>query len=459
MRQQIQSNKGFFSGIPLTYSVVACASILLLIWGLPDTIALRNICLILGAVLSSIYLFRSREIFFQKSAIPLGILFLLLVWVVIHACFFVNDTVQQFSELQSTWFRSACAMLLACATCLAIRERSWIMTIFPVAFFGMSLTVVSMYGFQSVLHGHFLEPNQFLTTYLFGGSKAGPAFFSIIDIAVGCAYLMYIFVSPSAKVSYMKLVAVLLLIATSLTASLVVNSKNGIGIGAILIFIFLGIISYQVLRNKAMKNRSWGIGLIAFFVIFLGSEIHLHREHASAGWNTLFSDIWISIHVDEYSQWRFRNQVTPAPLPLNSANIPVAGNTYERFSWMAEGLRLIPKHPLGYGTINKASFVGWLNSDGIENNLVNSTHSGWVDLGLAFGFPALLCTLIPIFAVLIMGIYRPDYSLWRLMSFWICLAILPAGLLQEITFKHTFEALLFLIAFSATSLIPNKKMT
>jgi len=129
----------------------------------------------------------------------------------------------------------------------------------------------------------------------------------------------------------------------------------------------------------------------------------------------------------------------------------VAANIYERYAWIAAGSREIIKHPMGYGLINHPSFPRWLKEDGIAFDGIGSTHSGWVDLGLAFGYPALFLSALPFLAILIIYIRSNVKIFYTNLAIWISLAIFMAGFVQEVTYKQTFEALVFFMTFSAAS--------
>ena len=86
---------------PLRYLIILSASVLLFVWGLPHTIALRNIVLSLGAIGSLYFLLRYRPFEFNRQALPLVLVYGLLLWVVAHYCFFSQEPQLQLIELKS----------------------------------------------------------------------------------------------------------------------------------------------------------------------------------------------------------------------------------------------------------------------------------------------------------------------------------------------------------------------
>lgn len=444
---------------PLRYLIVICASILLFVWGLPHTIALRNIALFLGAIGSLYFLVKYRPFKFNRQALPLVLVYGLLLWVVVHYCFFTQEPQLQLIELKSLWVRVFCGMLIATAMGVFIRQPSRINNLFILSFFGMSIAIVAVYLFNSYILDRLLTPNEFYV-FLFDRNKVGAAFFSTVDLALGCASLIYLFYAKNIRYAFVKSVGVILLMALSLSASVIANSKNGVGIGAILLAIFLITILVAILRNQPLHKRLHGTGLLGFAIVVFSMLIFIHGKSASPGWGNLFYDIQTAVQIDKYQAWRGPIASGGEPIPKNSLGIAVADNTYERYAWIAAGSREALRHPLGYGLINHPSFVRWLAKDGIAIDGQASTHSGWVDLALAFGLPAIAILFGCLLLILYQGLIKKNpIQFQEYLALWISLAVFLAGFVQEITFKHTLEALIFFITFSAACVIPlNQKI-
>ena len=438
----------------LRYLIIISASVLLFVWGLPHTIALRNIALSLGAMGSLYFLLRYRPFEFNRQAMPLLLVYGLLGWVVLHYCFFAQEPQLQLIELKSLWLRVFCGVLIATAMGIFIRQPFRINNLFILSFFGMSISIVAVYLFKSYQFERLLTPNEF-SVFLFDQNKVGAAFFSTVDLALGCASLSYLFHGRDVRNPLIKSIGIILLMALSLSASVIANSKNGVGIGVILLTIFVVTLLITVLRNKYPHKRLHGISLISFTIVVFGILILIHGKSTSPGWGNLFYDIETAIQIDKYQAWRGPIASGDEPIPKNSLGVPVAGNTYERYAWIVAGSREVLKHPLGYGLINDSSFVRWLAEDGVAIDGTASTHSGWVDLALAFGLPALLILYCCLFLILYQSlINKASVQFHEYLALWISIAVFFAGFVQEISFKHTFEALIFFITFSAASVTP-----
>ena len=113
----------------LGFALILLSSILLGIWAVKDTIALRNILLVCGAILASIYTanqFKNKSfkgLLMFRSSLPLLMLGIMFIWVVFHYLFLSRYPQEQLQELSSTWLRSLLAAFTAIGTAIAINKR------------------------------------------------------------------------------------------------------------------------------------------------------------------------------------------------------------------------------------------------------------------------------------------------------------------------------------------------
>lgn len=428
-------------------TIILSSVFILFIWGLPHTIFIRNILMVIGASFSAYYLWQNREIFFQKSALSICLVFSIILWVILHYLFLSNDPVSQLTELKSLWVRASMGMLIATACALLIQKKNPINQLFPIGFFGMSLIIILLYIYHSWQLNHLITPSEFLDKFVFDRKKVSTAFFSVVDIAVGCAFLSTLLFNQHQQFSYRISFTMLILMFISLSASLVANSKNGMAVGIILLSLFTLTLLKGIFLNQ-INHKKNAIIFTLILLIMLVTEIAIHKNSASPGWDSLIADIKVSIDIDQHKAWQGIE-----PLPKNSYGNEVPGNTYERFSWMAAGLRTLLNHPLGYGTINQASFPKLIAKDGLTIENTGSTHSGWLDFALAFGFPVIILAFSAIVINLKSALLIRQKPLWINLSIWISIGTLLGPIVQEVTNKHTFEALMFMLAFTSASII------
>lgn len=120
-------------------------SLLLSIWLMRETIALRNILLVSCSLLSFYYLYKNfQELFVKrkvhlKNWIPIILIGLLFIWVITHLIFFSYAPEKQFQELTSTWLRGLMACIVGFTLGLIInkyfRGFDWIMLALISGFF------------------------------------------------------------------------------------------------------------------------------------------------------------------------------------------------------------------------------------------------------------------------------------------------------------------------------------
>ena len=400
----------------------------------------------IGAVASLYFLFKYKPFVLDWNAAPLILMYCLPVWVLIHYCFFAQEPDLQWLEIKSLWVRVVAGMLIATAMGVLIRKPDRINSVFIFAFFGMSISIMSVYVFESFQLSRLLTPYEFYEKFLFDRNKINNAFFSVLGLAIGCASILYSYSSFRAKNYVVKSLVIFFLMTLCFSASVITDSKNGVGIGLILISIFLLNFLILLIRVKNQARKIYGTLLISILAVIFSLLFAIHKD-ASPGWETLFYDVQTAVQINQYQRWR-GPEASGEQYPKNNLGLDVSRNTYERFAFMTAGTRELMKHPLGYGLINHPSFPRWLKKDGINFDFQSSTHAGWVDFGLAFGFPAVLILFAAIFAVMIITFINKSYTDYLVI--WIVASIFILGFVQEITFKHTFEAAIFVISFCSS---------
>jgi hypothetical protein len=337
MGEKETSNKGFNQ---LGISLVFIGSVLLGIWATKDTIALRNILLVLGALLSLIYIaldFRLHHLASQltwKSCLPLILIGLMFAWVVFHYFFFSRYPELQIDELKSTWLRSFLAVILALGTGLAIGRKPnlihllWLgilasfLVLFyqyiPIAIAKKSLFAPDWYGpsyihlakINGVLMGTILIAG--LTGTLIDSARRGNSkttLFTSIYWFVGVFLAIYSYVY-------------------------IFMARNGIGLAALLLitWLIIGIAVYiriVIVKQTVRIPKLLLVSTLVLVANFLFGWLGLQHIKSAPGWSSLVDDVSIAVQIEKYPNWR-----DPAALgyPKKLDGTSVAANTYERAS-------------------------------------------------------------------------------------------------------------------------------
>ncbi|WP_129560403.1 hypothetical protein [Polynucleobacter hirudinilacicola] len=226
----------------------------------------------------------------------------------------------------------------------------------------------------------------------------------------------------------------------------IVDARNGIGLSTILYgfwFICATVILIQSqLKLPSLKN--WLVFLFATAGLLLILYFAFLQTKVNAGWSSLIDDAKIAVQIDRYPNWQNLAQMG---YPKREDGRVVTPNTYERVAWATAGSRAIIEYPLGVGVLSYPFAIHPSRPPNIQTGEGLSgiaTHSGWVELGLAFGVPALALifgALLLSFMNAIRGAYPAKMTILGLSILILCLYTVG-----EVAISHGLEILFFLLA-------------
>lgn len=427
----------------VSYISVTCVCMLLFIWVLPDTIALRNIILGLGAIAGIFLIHQNWNCFSRPSLklLPLYLVLGLFIWVLVHYTFFSLNRALELSEIKSLWLRAFGGVLMAAGVACALTKNRNLQKYFFFSLFFVPIINLTTYGYASFLKGTFIKPNDFVR-FLF--IKIETTYFGAIASAFAIANLLYMFIFNKQEKQYLKITFYLLGLALVLVSALVVGTKNGVAI-SIALCLFFGVVLMLDMLIHSRNISVVSIVVCLLVVLLTGLVWKGHKASAYEGWDTIFSDAKVAIQTDKYRQWQKGEHEFIRP--TNENGTLVVGNTYFRIAWATVGTKLIASYPLGYGSINR-SFVGLLDEAKIEHVHQGQVHSGWIDFGLAFGIPGLVLLFSAMICIIVLGLSRPSFL--NICSAMTCVALIPMGIIAEISYKQYFEATIFFVAMAAS---------
>ena len=414
------------------------------IWCIPNTIALRNILLLLGAI-NAVYLiisYRHQFSVINQKYLPLALLAGLYLWAVVHYQFFSLNPELELKELQSIWLRALAGSLMALALPLCLIGNRPLAVIFFIFLFSTPLINIFLYICACITSGYLITPQQYVGGFLF--KKIETVFFGSMATAIAAANLITIFTQKNRFQPVQTLSSGFWLfgIVICFISAVISNTKNGILIGLFVAFVAGGYSLVSAIRGKS--DRKIGAILALGLIVFSLGAWKIHDHFSTGGWNTLLTDVRTAIDVDNHSEWRAGN--FDVLLPLNEDGVVVSGSTYMRVAWSVVGIRLIKMYPFGFGSIND-SYHGLTNHSGLDPGKHGQTHSGWIDFGLAYGIPGLILLAGSLFCIIWLAF--PSPSVWQLQAFFIALTVFPLALIAEITWKQYFEAALFFVTYAA----------
>jgi hypothetical protein len=434
------------------------------IWAVKDTIALRNILLVSGTLFSIYYIVQEwryghlkEQCTFWKT-LPILLIGLAFVWVIAHYFFFSIDPVQQFQELGSTWLRAFMAFIVGLATGLALRRYPNRLNLLWLGIFVAFLVLFYQYIPRALAQNKLLVPDY--DHYLFH-LKINTVLMGMILIAGIDGALLDHVRAIQYRWSAMSLwYLAYWLVGTSLALwafVYIVDARNGIGLSTILYsFWFLCALVFFIqsqIRRLNLKSvlalviTGTGLSLIVYFA-FLQTTVN-------KGWHTLIDDVKISVQIDRYPHWQ-----NPAQMgyPKRDDGQVVTANTYERVAWATAGSRAILAYPQGVGVL-AYPFTKHPNAPpkmAVQGEIpVIATHSGWVELGLAFGIPMLGLIFSALLLIFIEAARHPYPARMTVLGF--VVLIMSLYTVGEITIQHGIEILFYLLTLLPALLVVKLK--
>ena len=423
--------------------VAYSATLLFFIIVLPNTIALRNTLLFLGGIFS-LYLIKSNSLFFHEDKSRLALLAFptfIFFWVIFHYQFFSLNPLDQWHEIKSLWMRSFLACFFGLGLAISISKYQELNKLLPFIFFSVPFINIIAYFYFSLQSGGFMPPASFLR-YIF--TKIEGTYYGSLACAFLCAYFFEFQRSGRGNDKKKDLTLLGLGLAVILVSNIITDTRNGALIwlsscGVMLLY------SLWLACFSVKKNIIINLMAVIVLLVFMTSWLCLNNRISQRTWDSGFiADVRAGLDIRSNPQW-LRGEGA-VPLPLNSKGDPVNSSTYHRVAWAVAGIHLIAEHPFGYGVI-KNSFTGLLDVSGVSHGGLGQTHSGWVDFGLAYGFPGVLLLLAWILSIVYIATKNIDGL--NILAASIAIIYIPLMLIAETAWKEYLEAEFFMLIFAS----------
>lgn len=457
-------------------SLILISSVLLGIWATVNTIALRNILLVLGAIVAISYWIewlRACQVKIKYVSwlkifnwLPLLLICLMFIWVIIHYLFFSQFPEKQWDELTSTWLRSLLAAMIGSATGQALqrnRNLAWLL------WFGLFISfLVLIYQYiPKVLAKHSLFATDFFGDYIywakFNGVLAGVILIAgLLGLSIDTLRAAITKTNPTQEpleivkkrkryTSLFFLYSISGMLIPIYSFVFIFDAKNGVGVTGILLIIWLFIGGIYLLMNILMRDKSinssiswgrWFVGYLLIVTVFAGFAI-LHAKN-NPGWETLIEDMAIAADIETNQHWK---NIAKMGYPKREDGQTVRGNTYERVAFGMAGAQVILHNPIGSGVFR--GMPQQTKFSNVDFGGAVYTHCAWIDFGLAFGLLGLL--LLPMCLIVILINAAVNQNLYYRASITsIGIGILVLYLVGEYGFQHGVEALFFIVALLST---------
>lgn len=426
-------------------------AILFGIWALPETILIRHVCLIMGALLGLYVIARNYRLLLTKQAAPIGLLFLLFCWALFQLLYLGTNPRLQFEEFAGIWKRTMLGFIFAVGFGLALagcngqgpgredRQRQY-RVVWGMIYFGFMLptliyVVKYVLTFEAPKFG-FVAPEYLKLYYAslpFYMPKTVYVAFCLPLFAISLGqiageigkqqwrpFFIFLYVAACAAVLFVFYAE---------------NIKNGVAYAIILFTIFCVALLFQYRARIRLK----GALLILVMVVALGFFALTHVKK-NESWSSLLADARIATQIDRYDHWKFNGE---RGYPNNAMGKMVSVTNYERIAWGVAGGELLLDNPLGYGLIERS--FGHLAKEQWPESKLHQSHSGWLDLALGLGLPGIALILAALGIGLLRCLHSPDAT--ANLGFWLLLSLGLLWCTTEVSQKVYFDWLIFAIAW------------
>lgn len=346
---------------------------LLFVWSLPGTIALRWL-LLLGAlaVLGVALARRDWRRIGRAAPLPLALVAALTLWLLGQAAWLAVEPAWSLGELRGQWLPALLALLLGLM--LAARAAH-LATAIVLVFAAQAAIAVGHSLWHGFVHGELLTMLVPLT-----GGKLEMSF--VLNLLLDFVTVdLFCRGSRRAPVLRLPLAAVAGILLLALAGSLLAGARNGI-IG--ILFLAFSAVSLFVFDQRHRLGPLRTLAAAAAIVATLAAFAAISYR-ADPRWPAFAETAAIAWDIDRHSTWL---DASRHPWPKLGNGLDVEYSAYTRIAFIHGGLRLITEHPLGYG-YGRNAFAHALRQQYPEARLGHA-HSGWIDLGVGGGVPALL---------------------------------------------------------------------
>ena len=351
----------------------ALALALLFVWSLPGTIALRWL-LLLGA-LAVLALGCTRQDWRRigrAAALPGLLVAGLALWLLGQATWLAVEPAWSLDELRGQWLPALLALLLGL---LLAARVAWPATAIVLVFAAQAAIAVGHSIWHWFVHGQLLTQLVPLT-----GGKLEMSF--VLNLLLAFVTVdLFCRISGRSPLLRLPPAAVAGILALALAGSLLAGARNGV-IG--ILFLSFSAVSLFVFDQRRRLGPLRTLAAAAAIVASLAAFTTVSYR-ADPRWQTFAATAPIAWDIDRHQTWL---DASLHPWPKLNSGRDVEYSAYTRIAFIHGGLRLIAEHPLGYG-YGRNAFAHALRQRYPEARLGHA-HSGWIDLGVGGGVPALL---------------------------------------------------------------------
>jgi hypothetical protein len=413
---------------------------LLFTWSLPDVPALRYWLLFLSLLgVARLTSWQSLPPVWRANRWVFGLLAAFTLWLVWQAVFISHQTLWALKELKGQWLNALLALGLGVLLACASREKKlWSGAIITTTLIGVWVLQAMIAVGQSVahwwLHGELLRGLVPLT-----GGKLEMSF--ILNMLLAALTVDLLFRACHAR-RFLQLPwkVVIGAAAISLTSLYLAGARNGV-IGLLFLAVSASLLySIHRIRQQGVRRGMLGGAMLLALVMSLA----VISYQADNRWPAFMESTALGWDIDGQRAWM---DIDHAPLPVMKSGVAVDASAYTRVAFIHAGLRLIGELPLGVG-YGRNAFSHALRETGVDAQ-VGHAHSGWIDLGIGAGIPAVVLWLLFMGSLMVTGGVRyfrdqNPHGLWLLF---LASGFIGRMVVDSVNRDHMLQIFLFLAGY------------
>jgi len=413
---------------------------LLFTWSLPGVPALRYWLLFFSLIgVARVTSWQHLLPVWHAHRWVFGFLAVFTLWLVCQAIFISHETEWALNELTGQWLNALLALGLGVLLASASREKKlWSGAMITTALIGVWVLQAMIAVGQSVthwwLHGELLRGLVPLT-----GGKLEMSF--ILNMLLAALTVDLLFRACHAR-RFLQLPwgLVIGMVAISLTSLYLAGARNG-AIGLLFLAVS-GSLLYSIHRARHQGVRRAVLGGAMLLALVMSLAIISYQ--ADKRWPAFMESAALGWDIDGQRAWM---DIDPAPLPVMKSGVVVDASAYTRVAFIHAGLRLIRELPLGVG-YGRNAFAHALQETGVDAH-VGHAHSGWIDLGIGGGLPAVVLWLLFMSSLMVTGGVRyfrdqNPHGLWLLF---LATGFIGRMLVDSVNRDHMLQMFLFLVGY------------
>lgn len=352
--------------------------VLVAIYPVPHTIALRNLWLLIGLLslalhwrvtLRTLSVLRQRATWLGVSAWILGALTL---WIVIHALLIAPQPTISLDRVRADWLMPL--LMLAVGAIIAMRtENGDALRGLVIALAFHILLVATFQCWQWLTLGHWPVGVMPFAERDYQSTLNG------FLMALLLADRLSLLVADNAPLKISTGLAWSLLIF-ALGADVLLKARNGTAINITLL-----IVAVVILISESQSRKRWGSRIaLAVGIAGLLGGLSVSNDNR---WQGFGESIVIGIESNSF----FWMSANPDELPSTPSGNPLEQSAYARAAWARQAVEAIARNPLGVGYGHDA--FGRAIEEKYGHIGLGSSHSSWLDIALGIGIPGLLLFL------------------------------------------------------------------